>query len=210
MPNSATKILIAVVAIVGVILLFGYRFGFRAAGGEGTPVRSSFAIVRTNSVEANCVPDSEDQIYNHFMTCADQYSEVEYRWEKGFGGADIALDERTDIMIVDDTRGSETISLLEGRIVVSALSPITVTVRDVAVTIDGLVTLVHYSWQDKLDIMVIDGVADVRQGTITSTVTSDRAVMIDTLPPYDAITPTTFNLDASTAKSFYGWTLSGD
>ena len=83
----------------------------------------------------------------------------------------------------------------------------TLAIRDVTIATSGVVTLVHYSWLNKVDVMVIDGRADIRQGSYSSTVTTGNAVAVDTLPPYDALSPTTYNLEASSAAAFYEWAL---
>lgn len=89
-----------------------------------------------------------------------------------------------------------------GRVIVDGQA--TLTVRDVAVQTNGLVTLVHYSWLDKLDVKVIQGSANIRQSGYSSTVSESNAVSIDTLPPYTAIAPTTFSTDT---VPFYNWAL---
>ncbi|MBI1907989.1 hypothetical protein HYS28_01050 [Candidatus Uhrbacteria bacterium] len=89
-----------------------------------------------------------------------------------------------------------------GRVVIDGDA--TLTVRDVMIAVDGAATLVHYSWLNKVDVKVLRGTAYVTQGTYTADVRAGNAISIDTLPPYDAIAPTTFNTDA---VPFYDWAL---
>ena len=93
-----------------------------------------------------------------------------------------------------------------GRVVVDG--DIVLTARDVKITTHGTVSAVHFSWLNTMNVSVIDGSATIDQGgQYFSTVTSGNAVTVDTLTPYDAISPTAFNLDADSVKAFYDWAL---
>lgn len=138
-----------------------------------------------------CWQNASHETAYEMRTPADHYREYQA------GAVQFLLDQNTWL-----TADGERYRFDTGRVVVNGQA--TLTVRDVAVQTDGLVTLVHYSWLNKLDVKVIQGSADIRQGDYTSTVSEGNAVGIDTLPPYDAIAPTKINTEA---VPFYDWAL---
>lgn len=192
MRNPSTIIGIAVVAFIAVGLLVWQRIA-------DAPERETLTLVNTY-----CTADmGEDTCWGSYGEPANAYELHTFSSifrEYAVGATRVLLDHDTLLTLNDASMRFDA-----GRVVVDGSA--TLTVRDVAVTTDGSATLVHYSWLNTLDLMVIDGSADVRQGGYTSTVTAGNAVRIDTLPPYDAVAPTTFNLDAASTDAFYDWAL---
>lgn len=121
-----------------------------------------------------------------------------HRFEEFAVGDDAIAMESPSTLTID----GEHLRFETGRVLIDG--NVTLTVRDISVTTHGVVTLVHYSWLNKLDVKVLDGSADIRQGEYSSTVTTNNAVGIDTLPPYSAIAPTVLN---TAAIPFYEWAL---
>lgn len=190
MRHTSTFIGIVVIALLSTGLLVWQRL-------DKAPERETITLINTfctaSLPDDTCWSTDEDTPYT-LETTANIYREYQV------GETLITLDNNTSLTAEDGRFRFDS-----GRIVVNGEGVFTV--RDVKVTTQGVVTLVHYSWLNKVDVMVIDGSADIRQGSLTTTVKNGNAVSVDTLPPYDALSPTTFNLNASSAKPFYDWAL---
>lgn len=197
MSDTTTKAVALAVALLAVVVLIAARVGFEWAGGDG--LTAPLVITNGETWGTECAPTSTDTQHIHEITCTGQ------RKRFTFGAAVITLDENTDVSIVSDDASKPVINLVTGRIVIDG--PLSVSIRDVTIATEGITTFVHYSWLNKVDVMVVDGTADIRQGDFSSNVSTGNAVAVDTLPPYDELSPTTFNLDASSAKVFYEWAL---
>lgn len=187
MRHTIALAAVIVIAIVSTALLVWQRIAT-------APERPTISITRNQQSNPDLDYCSQTQPYKELKTCADVYRTYQV------GESTFALDSNTTL-----TMDGERFRFDVGRVVIDGSA--TLTIRDVTITTSGVVTLVHYSWLNKVDVMVIDGKADVRQGTYSSTITTGNAVAVDTLPPYDALSPTTFNLEASSAAAFYDWAL---
>lgn len=193
MNDTSTKVVALAVVLLAAVLLVGARIGYEWAGGDG--VEQPLTVTNGERWGTDCAVESADTQRRHEMTCAGQNLRFD------FGATTFTLDENTDISIVRDDASNPVVSLVTGRAVIDG--EITVSIRDIKIFTSGVVTLVHYSWLDKVDLKVISGSAEIRQGTYSSTVTAGNAVAIDTLPPYDAIAPTEVNLEAESVRAFY-------
>ncbi len=66
------------------------------------------------------------------------------------GGSFVHLDRNTEVELVNTLDGEEAISLVQGRIVVNG--DLNTHVRDLRVSSQGIVSIVHYSWLDEMDV----------------------------------------------------------
>lgn len=188
MRNTTTIATIVALALIVTGLLIKNRLD---TAPEQQDIVLSNTYCTADMAEDTCWQDIEDEDPYTLESNNSHYREYLV------GETQFSLDHDTLLSVDGDRFRFDT-----GRVVADGSA--TLTVRDVAVMTDGVVTLVHYSWLDKLDVKVLEGSASVRQGDYTSTVSAGNAVSIDTLPPYDAIAQTTFNTDAN---PFYEWAL---
>ncbi len=189
MPDTTTKILAAVVVIAAATFLVFQRV-------HDAPQRVDIALLE--SYFASGTPTTDDcpaaMVDGQMATC-DFFARYQY------GDATIELADNTTL--VDS---SDHVRFDVGRVVVDG--DVTLTARDVKIVTDGVVSVVHFSWLNTMNVSVISGTATVDQGgKFSATVTAGNAVTVDTLPPYDAIAPTLFSLDTENVKAFYDWAL---
>lgn len=189
MPDTTTKVLAAVVGILAVTFLVFQRIQNAPERVRVTLLENYFesGIASTDDCAAAEVP-------HQMATC-------NYDARYQYDNATIAL--AANSTLVD---GGDHVRFDVGRVVVDG--NVTLTARDVKITTDGVVSVVHFSWLNIMNVNVVSGTATVRQGdAYSTTVTAGNAVTVDTLPPYDAIAPTLFSLDADNVKAFYDWAL---
>lgn len=198
MQNATTKILATIVVLLSITLLVGNRLGATWAGGDGIVERGEISDIVFFG--ADCYVPSNDSQREHAITCPDQYLRFH------FADTTFALDENTDVSIIQNDVKNPVVNLLTGRAVIRG--NMTVVTRNIKIHINGTATLVHYSWQNIIDVLVLDGTATIEQGNAaSSTITTGNAVHIDTLPPYDAISPTTLDIAGENVKAFYEWAI---
>ena len=114
-----------------------------------------------------------------------------------FGSSTLWLDENTALVVTDDRQGKETLTMDGGRIVVQG--PAVIHVRDLIFSTTGVMSLVNYSWLNRVDVLSMTG--DAKQGS--TSISQGRATSFDTLPPYEPSTSIDFNTQSSSVKAFY-------
>lgn len=191
MPDTTTKVLAAVVIIAAIGFLVYQRVTSAPVRPDITLLEAYYDAPPYTSPDETCPPSS---VIGQLATC-------EYFARYQVGDAKIALENKTTLAEAGDHLRFDI-----GRVVVDG--NLVLTARDVKVTTNGVVSVVHFSWLNTMNVSVISGSAIVDQGgQYLSTVTVGNAVTIDTLPPYDAINATEFNLHAENVNAFYDWAL---
>lgn len=189
--QTTIKISVAIITVLTVGLLVAQRIAQAPDREVATLLEAYYDAPPYTSPDESC-PASE--VPGQLATCA-------YFARYAFGGAQIALENNTTL-----TDRGDHLRFDVGRVVVDG--NLTLTARDVKITTDGVVSVVHFSWVDTMSVSVVSGTATIDQGgQYFATVTAGNAVTVDTLPPYHAIADTTFNIDAQSVKEFYDWAL---
>lgn len=191
MPDTAAKITATILAVIAAGLLVAERIATQPERPDVALVEAYYDAPPYTSPDETC-PASI--VIGQLATC-------EYFARYQVGDAKIALENNTTLAEAGDHLRFDI-----GRVVVDG--NLVLTARDVKVTTDGVVSVVHFSWLNTMNVSVISGSAIVDQGgQYLSTVTVGNAVTVDTLPPYDAINTTEFNLNAENVNAFYDWAL---
>lgn len=163
--------LICLVVTLSTVLLIGYRLGATWAGGDGFLEQQTAVLIG---------PGQFDWSRGETISSFDHQTPMEIK----FGESKFWLDERTEVKLLDARAEHLTIDVLHGRIV--AQGPITISTRELKTTIVTPTSFVHYSWLNKIEVAIIDGLAYEQS----------------TLPPYSQ-TSTLFNPATSSASAFY-------
>ncbi|MFA5945498.1 MAG: hypothetical protein WC802_01115 [Patescibacteria group bacterium] len=100
------------------------------------------------------------------------------------------LDENTILTLEDSSGPMPKFALRQGRVVVQ--NSASIMVRNTEIKNSGTVSLVFYSWLDKLDVAYLE---------------TSESYTLDTLHPETSHVETTFNPFASSASDFYKWAL---
>lgn len=191
MPDTTTKVLAAIVVIAAVSFLVYQRVTSAPDRPDITLLEAYYDAPPYTSPDETC-PAS---------TVPSQLATCEYYARYQVGGAAIALENNSVL-----TDGGDHLRFDTGRVVVDG--NLTLTARDVKIITDGIVSIVHFSWLNTMNVSVMSGSATVDQGgQFFTSVSAGNAVTIDTLTPYDPIVKTEFNLDAESVKEFYDWAL---
>ncbi len=189
---SATKLsartigLIVIIVAIALILLLANRLG-GPSHQNLEPINSSLHDGMRSYIRGETVTTTTNEF-------------ASYRID----GTIILLDQNTSLLFDDGRKEQETFTFLDGRIVVSGDA--TFTSRVTTIVVDGLATLVHYPWLDKIQISVLEGTVIVYQperGDIV--IAANEAREIDTLPPTDEPKKTLFSLEAPSVVNFYTW-----
>ncbi|MBU1126563.1 MAG: hypothetical protein ABH826_04185 [Patescibacteria group bacterium] len=209
MPKFTT-LLIFFVAILSTLLLVGNRVGYRWAGGEGYQKHQE-AWLYTNVKPwtfsrgeiVSTMPNSE--LIQPFFVHGDSgqmASNFEIPLLLHLGDSMIILDENTEVKILDGREGRETIQLIQGRIIVKG--DLSVFTRDIQTNINGLTSIVHYGWLDRIDLANSSGTINVyvSEADEIAEVLENKAITLSTLSPHN---PETINFDtnSSSASEFY-------
>ena len=100
------------------------------------------------------------------------------------------LDENTILTLEDSSGPVPKLALRQGRVVIQ--NSASVIVRNTKINNTGTVSLVFYSWLDKLDVAFLD---------------HPESYTLDTLHPRTPRVETAFNPKTSSASDFYRWAL---
>ncbi len=207
MRNRTTISLTVIIITLAIIVLVGHRLGYFWAGGDGviTPETTELIDVfaATTDSHAADTPLLTWLPGEIISTPTDQFYAL--RTNGPTNAPIFNLDVNSQLKIVSTDGDNITVDLITGRLVVDG--KVTVVVRDTSIAIDGVATLVNYSWLNKMDVSVLSGSANIHQGQYSSLVKDNHAVSLDTLTPFEAIKPTTFSVDAASVKTFYDWAL---
>ncbi len=193
--NKVLTCLLVVIAL-STVLIIGRHFDASWAGGEGVKARS-VVVVEAIDGGLGCVHIPVDPSRENIQTCFGQREKIT------FGSSTVWLDENTTLIVTNNRVGEETLSIRGGRIV--SLGPVKITNRDTTFSSTGLMTIVDYSWFNRVDVLAIDGDASVIQNALSITVPMNSAMSFDTVLPYDAPKMVEFNRDSASTKDFYNW-----
>ncbi len=195
--DKVLKILLPIVIIgLSAILIIGRHFEASWAGGEGVKARSVI-VVEAIDGGLGCVHIPVDPSRENVQTCAGQREKIT------FGSSTIWLDENTALIVTNNRISEESLSIRGGRIVSSG--PVKITNRDTTFSSTGLMTIVDYSWLNRVDVLAIDGDAFVIQSALSITVPINSAMSFDTILPYEAPKMVEFNRDSASTIDFYNW-----
>ncbi|HCC83854.1 TPA: hypothetical protein DEP96_03315 [Candidatus Uhrbacteria bacterium] len=207
MNNRTTIGLAVIIVVLAVVILAGHRLGYFWAGGDGviTPETTELIDVfaaTTDSHQAD-TPLLTWLPGEIITTPADQFFAL--RTNGPTNAPVFNLDVNSQLKIVKTDGDNITVNLITGRLVIDGR--VTVAVRDTSIAVDGITTIVNYSWLDTMDVSVLAGSANIHQGQYSTVVKENHAVSLDTLAPFEEIKPTIFSIDADTVKTFYDWAL---
>lgn len=117
-----------------------------------------------------------------------------------YNGAQIWMDQNTDVKLIDGTAGSTIINVLQGRVVILDSSA-TIETRDLKIVVNGTTSFVNYSWENRVEIASITGSTRLeRNGDIVDL--TNQALSTTTFPPYEDEYKT-FDPENSSAAEFY-------
>lgn len=129
------------------------------------------------------------------MSTADAYSAFT------IDGSIIYLSKNTEVKLVEAIQNQVDLQLIQGRIVLSG--PANVSVREVDITTENKMSVVHYSWLDEIEVATIDGSATIQYSNQVQSL-DDEAIRMNTLEPYTT-TFIDFDTKQSSEKEFYEW-----
>lgn len=207
MDNRTTIGLSTIIIALSIFFLIGHRLGYFWAGGDGVIIPESTELIdvfaATTDSHAADTPLLTWLPGEIITTPADQFYAL--RTNGPTNAPIFNLDVNTQLKIIATAGDDITVDLITGRLVIDG--KVTVVVRDTSIAVDGVATLVNYSWLNKMDVSVLSGSASIHQGQYSTILQDGHAVSLDTLTPFEAIKPTTFSVDAISVKSFYDWAL---
>lgn len=183
--NKFNIFLILAITIISTALLIGNRFNTTWAGGEGYEQHATAEIFKTQ------------EIFHRGETITSFYQETPMMVR--FGGAYIYLDENTEVKIIDGRKDQLTVNVIQGRVVVKG--DITISTRDLRTHFDGIGAFVHYAWEDKIQIISIEGGAALERAGQEEIITG-RTLTTTTLEPFvDEFS--VFDIETSSARDFF-------
>lgn len=178
------------IVILSTALVIGRHFDARWAGGEGWLPTSKVVIEKQSSPSSDIGCESVDATRQNILSCGSMMKVT-------FGSSTLWLDEKTALVVADDRQGKETLTMDGGRIVVQG--SVIIHVRDLAFSTTGTMSLVNYSWLNRVDVLAMTG--EARQGSII--IPQSSATSFDTLPPYEPSKTIDFNTQNPSVKAFY-------
>ncbi|MFA6522181.1 MAG: hypothetical protein WCT24_01135 [Patescibacteria group bacterium] len=181
--------LVLLLASLGCILLVGNRLHAAFAGGDG--------------YKTHTCAMSENEIFCRGQIISTMEGHLASPLELTIGDAQLFLDQNTEVELIDGRPGQETISLIQGRVVIKG--NLNVSIRDMKINVDGTTSLVHYSWMDLLDISSIAGTTTIAEDDETIDA-SLKSIQTSTLPPYNS-KEVRFSASESSAADFYNAVL---
>lgn len=180
MKKSITLVII-VIALLSTVLLIANRIGYEWAGGSG---------IEKHEV---AISDGYEYRRGQVIRSDDEIKMVE------FVDARFFMEPNTEVRIESGLAEDPVINVIKGRIVVNG--PMTVATREVRTKSYGLLSYVHYSWEDVVEIASVSGEATVSVEDLEQTLVGE-ALKTYTLPPY-AFEEIEFNPTESSASAFY-------
>lgn len=115
----------------------------------------------------------------------------------------VHLSKNTELKLVDGRKGQIDLQLIQGRIVINGSA--TISIREVDITAQGQVSIVHYSWLDEIEVATMQGQSQLQYNNKTTTL-ENESIRMQTLTPY-IIENIEFNPNESSEADFYAWVL---
>lgn len=193
--ESGIGILVMGIVIVSVVLIIGRHFDATWAGGEGYRSASTVSVVLMSGNDGVCV--GADVTRASMTTCADQRQQIT------FGASMLWLDGKTDFAVADRREGKESLNSHGGRSIVKG--PVVIYIGDVELSSAGTMSVVDYSWLQKVEVYAIDGVVTITRGDELLTVPSGTAVRFNTVAPYESVEAVDYFFESGAAADFYIW-----
>jgi hypothetical protein len=183
--NKFNILLIVLIVIISTALLIGNRLNTTWSGGDGYEQHAVAENFKTK------------ELYHRGETISSFEKETPMMIR--FGGTYIYLDENTEVKIIDGREGQLTVNVIQGRVVLKG--EITVSTRDLRTHFNGTGAFVHYAWDDRIQIISIDGSAILERADQEEIITG-RMLTTTTLEPYtDEFS--IFDIETSSARYFY-------
>lgn len=115
----------------------------------------------------------------------------------------IYLSKNSEVKLIDGRQDQIDLQLIQGRIVVTGQLNISIREVDVKLESDSKASIVHYSWLDEIEVIPINGSANVLYDK-QSRFLDAQSIRMSTLDPY-ATEFIDFNPEQSSEKEFYDW-----
>ena len=131
------------------------------------------------------------------MTTLDQYASFK------ISNTTIYLAKNTELKLANGRAGNLDLQLIQGRIVVTGQSNISIREVDVKLESDARASIVHYSWLNEIEVAPLNGPVSVWYDE-QSRALNTQAIRMSTLAPY-ATEFIDFNPSQSSEKEFYDW-----
>ncbi|EKD47379.1 MAG: hypothetical protein ACD_66C00091G0004 [uncultured bacterium] len=131
------------------------------------------------------------------MTTLDQYASFK------ISNTTIYLAKNTELKLANGRAGNLDLQLIQGRIVVTGQSNISIREVDVKLESDARASIVHYSWLNEIEVAPLNGPVSVCYDE-QSRALNTQAIRMSTLAPY-ATEFIDFNPSQSSEKEFYDW-----
>ncbi len=181
------------IVMLAMILVIGRHFDASWAGGEGWLPTSKVVVVKQSNPSSDIGCQPVDTTRQNILSCGSMIKAT-------FGTSTLWLDHETALVVVDDRQGKESLTMDGGRIVVTG--PIVIHVRDLVFSTTGTMSLVNYSWLNRVDALTMEGESKEESTSIPQ----GSAMSFDTLPPYEPSTSIDFNTQSPSVKAFYDFT----
>ncbi len=129
------------------------------------------------------------------MTTTDEYAAFKV------GGSIVYLSENTELKLVDGREEQVDLQLIQGRIVLEGDS--NVSIREIDVSTQGVVSIVHYSWLDQIEVATIENQTSIKFDDQMITL-ENESILMSTLAPYTT-EYIEFDPKESSEVEFYDW-----
>ena len=192
-----TILSVGIVVVISATLVIGRHFDASWAGGEGWLPSSKVMIVEQSSPSSDIGCEPVDESRQNILSCGSMM-------EVAFGVSNVWLEEKTALVVADDRQGKETLTLHGGRIVVTG--PVIIHVRNLAFSTTGAMSLVNYSWLNRVDVLAMEG--EAKEGA--TIISRSSAMSFDTLQPYEPSKTIDFNIVTPSVKAFYDFVFYDD
>lgn len=182
--------LISVLILSTVTLLIGQLYEFKFAGGDGH-VRPA-EITDSNQVSF---------VQNQPITTSSEYTKIHIQNQGDLDstGLDVFLSKNSEIVVTDSNPNELTIRLIQGRVILSGSTQVTLLVGDATIrnfdtdnndSTDSLLHAVFYSWENRLELSAVRGPMIIEQD-------ETKNIRVEAVE---------LNTDASVEREFFEWT----
>lgn len=180
----------AILAVLVATLLVGQRLGFVWAGGDGYRAQPGAIVVGSGEkIERG----------EWIMTGAAERIKITIGTT-----TEIALDQNTDLVLVDTDEDNPVVHLRRGRIYASG--PLTVNTNFTSTQIaNGAVSVVNYDFRETVSIAPVETVAMISIDTDQSFQTEKPVDIHETSPV--SVIETMFDPSSGAAADFYSWAI---
>ncbi len=178
---KSTTLMVIIVAILSTLLLVGQQFGYRWVGGDGI------------ETQITVTSGGQEFFRGETIIADDEITKVT------FAETEIFLEPKSELKIVSTSATNPEINLVQGRAIVNG--PISIVVRDLNFKSSGLISFVHYSWLNSVELVSNGKEIEIMANNFQKTI-KNEALKASTLPPYET-EEIIFDPINSSAADFY-------